>query len=484
VNANRNRLIVAIMVAVLTWRAPAWGVDFKYPLFDDPLRTKPDVLEKGVVLPGDTGPLNGLAPKDFSRPLTLGEAVDIALGNNPQIKATWAYIKVRAGALGEARAAYLPTVTGLLNQTKDRITYLKSSYSYLDTNTDRTTFQGGLSWRLFDFGGRKANLRAANNLLASAFASHNAALQEALAKVTQAYFDAMTAKATLKAATEGEEIAQATLKSAQEREEKGIISRSDGLRATTAHANAVLESNRAHGNYRKALAVLGRILGVPGNTVISMPEDLPENAGEIGKDLNSWLEEAQKNHPAIIAAKAQVEAAQNQVKVVTSAGLPTVNFSANVYQNTRPGEAVSQVPLRETTVGVGLNIPLFDGFSNTYKIRGAQAQVEQRKADLADTELRIALELVKAYVDTTSSLRNLAISADLLQAAQESLTVSRRRYEKGAADITEMLNTQSALADARHERIRCLAEWHSARLRLLANAGQMGRSAAIEAGPQ
>jgi outer membrane protein len=226
------------------------------------------------------------------------------------------------------------------------------------------------------------------------------------------------------------------------------------------------------------MAVLGRILGLSTPTVITLPEDLPENAEELGKDLNSWLEEAQKNHPAIVAAKAQVEAARNQVKVAVSAGLPTVNFSANLYQNTRPGEAVSQTPLRETTVGVGVNIPIFDGFANTYKIKGAQAQVEQKKADLAETENRVALEIIKAYADTTSALRNLGASAHLLAAAQEALSVSRKRYDMGAADITELLNTQSSLSEARHERIRCLAEWHTARLRLLASAGQMGRSAA------
>jgi outer membrane protein len=471
------------MIAVmLTLHAPAWGIDIKYPLIDDPLRTKPDVLEKGVILPGDTGPLKGSPPKDFSRPLTLGEAVDFALSNNPQIKSSWANIKVQAGVLGEARAAYLPKVSSLLNQTKDRIDYLKSGYNYLDTNVNRATLQAGLNWRIFDFGGRKANLRAANNLLASALASHNAALQDALAKVIQAYFDAMTAKATLKGAREAEEISQATLNSANEREEKGIVSRSDGLRATTAHVNAVLEGNRAQGNYQKALAVLGRIMGVSGNIMIAMPDDLPENAAEIGKDLNGWLEEAQKNHPAIIAAKAEVEAAKNQAKVATSAALPTVNFSANLYQNTRPGEAVSQIPLRETTVGVGVSIPIFDGFANTYKIRGAEAQVEQKKAQLADTEMQIALDLIRAFADTSSALRNLDVSAHLLQAAREALTVSRRRYDNGAADITELLGTQSALSGARRERIRCLAEWHSARLRLLASAGQMSRSAALAVG--
>jgi len=470
-------LIVAIIVAVLSSQSPVFGFEL-YPFFDDPLYTKPDVLEKGVILPGDKAPFACPAPQDFSHPLSLGEAVDIALCNNPQIKSSWANIKIQAAAVGEARAAYLPTLNGSLNRTRDKIDY--SDNRYPDSDIYRTTFQGGLYWRIFDFGGRGANRRAANSLLAAALASHNAAMQQALSDVTQAYFDAMTAKAALKAATESEEIARATLNSAKVREEKGAISRSDRLRATTALANAALELNRAHRDYRKALAVLGQILGVPGNTLISMPEDLPENAGEIGRDLNSWLEETQKNHPAIVAAREQVKAAQNQVTVARSAGLPTVNFSANYYKNTKPGEAVTQTEATETTIGIGLSIPLFDGFSNTYKIRGAEAQVKQKKATLADTENRIARELIKAYVDAAFSLRNLDASANLLQAAREALTVSQRRYDKGAADITEVLNTQSTLSDAKRERVRCLADWHSARLRLLAGAGRMGRSAVLK----
>jgi outer membrane protein len=57
----------------------------------------------------------------------------------------------------------------------------------------------------------------------------------------------------------------------------------------------------------------------------------------------------------------------------------------------------------------------------------------------------------------------------LLQAALASV---QRKFDKGAADMLEMLSTQAALSDAQQERIRCLAEWRSARLRLLAAAGQ------------
>jgi outer membrane protein len=123
------------------------------------------------------------------------------------------------------------------------------------------------------------------------------------------------------------------------------------------------------------------------------------------------------------------------------------------------------------------HIPIFDGFSRTYKVRGAQAQAEQKEAELADTEQQVLMEVVKAHADAESALQNLQASETLLAAAQDSFAASHRRYDKGAADILEMLNTQSLLSDAQQERIRCLAEWHSSRLRLLASAGMLGRSA-------
>ncbi|MDP2875889.1 MAG: TolC family protein [Holophaga sp.] len=476
-SAKLLRTGAAILVAGSIWPALALAFDPIYP-FADPLRTMPEVVEQGVTLPGDSAPIPCSVQKDFSHPLALGEAVDLALCNNPQIRSTWADIKIQAGAVGEARAAYLPALTGSLSRTNDQIRYSDSRYP--SSNINRNTAQGGLTWRIFDFGGRAANHQAAESLLAAALANHNATLQKALSSVIQAYFDAVTARATLKAKTASEEIAGNTLHSAKLREDKGASSQSDTLQATTALAKSSLEKNRALGEYEKARSVLGYLLGISANTAISLPEDLGESAGENGKVLSQWLEETQKNHPAILAAKNQLAAAKKRVTVARSAGMPTLNFSTNYYQNTRPGEAVTSTEAQETTMGLALSIPIFDGFSTSYKVRGAQAQVEQKEAALADTEHQIAMELIKAHADATSALHNLEASAVLLEAAQSALVVSQRKYDKGAADIMEILNTQGALSDAQNQRIRCLAEWRSARLRLLASAGQIGRSAVTE----
>jgi outer membrane protein len=472
-NVKTNRFVGAniyaagLLFIILILTGNAWAFD--------PLFTVPDAIEKVQPLPGDIEAVKCPPQKDFSLPLVLGEAVDLGLCNNPQIKETWAKIKIQAGAVGEARAAYFPTLNGSVSYTNDKTTY--PGADFYNSNVNSWTFYGALTWRILDFGGRGANRKIANNLLTAALLNHNYIIQKTLSGLIGAYFDALTAKAVWKAKTQSEEIAQNTLEVSKRREDKGAIAQSDTLQAATALAKASLEKNRARGSYHKAVSVLVYSMGVPSQTHVLLPDDLGEMTGQEVTDLSTLMEDVQKNHPAIRASRAQLEAARNQVKAARSEGLPSLDFSANYYQNGRPGQSLTIAQTEETTVGVTLNVPIFDGFSRTYKIREAKAQVEQKEAELQDVEYQTLMDLVKTHADASSALQNLKAADALLKAATDSLAVVQRKYEKGAADILEMLNTQSALADAQMEHIRCQADWNSARLRLLASAGKLGRDA-------
>lgn len=444
--------------------------------FADPLFTAPNALEQGVALPGDASPPACPVAKDFAEPLYFAEAVDLALCNNSQIKAAWAAIKVQAATVGAARAAYFPTLSGSVSSREDVSRYNNPVRSQ---TTNTSPVNGSASWRLLDFGGRGANLDAASQALAAALAGHEAVLQKALTLVIQAYFDAQTGKAAWQAKQESETNARTTLETAKRRQDKGAGSGGETLQAATALAKVTLEESRARGSYLKALSVLVYQMGVPLETRVVLAEDLDEPLKRAADDLENWLREAQDRHPAIAAARAQFRAAQSRVTAARSEGLPSLNASANYYENGRLDQSSTSSPASESIVAITMNIPLFDGFAHTYKVRGVEAQVEQKGVDLADTENQILMEVVRAHADAGSALQNLEASARLLAVAREAMDAARRRYEKGAADITEILNTQVALADARQERIRSLAEWRSARLRLLASAGLLNRGAAM-----
>lgn len=135
---------------------------------------------------------------------------------------------------------------------------------------------------------------------------------------------------------------------------------------------------------------------------------------------------------------------------------------------------LSATQTKETTSSLALNIPLFDGFARTYKVRGAQASIEIRQAELEDTQRQILSEVAKSYADALASVHTLEAAHTLHETASISLNNMQRKYDLGLADIMEILNVQAALIDAKQEEIRAQAEWRSARLRLLANAGNAG----------
>ncbi|APA68551.1 TolC family protein [Janthinobacterium sp. 1_2014MBL_MicDiv] len=473
---NARGRAMAIAAGLLFSAVSVQAGDFAGQL-DDPLRAQPAVPAGGLPLPGDLGVAPCPPAYDEAAPLTLPVAVDLALCHNAQVHGAWAGIKLQAASLGEARAAYLPTVNGGVSRVHDRTAYpgSRTGASSLSSNTGSLS----LSWRLFDFGGRAAGQRSAGALLDAALANRDAVLQRTLAAAIGAYFDAQTALAGVRVRREYQALAEETVAATQRRAQRGLGSHSDTLQAASALAKATLGASRADGDYRKARAVLVYTLGLPASTDVVLNEEADAGGATAGlrDDLHAWLTMARQRHPAIAAAQARLQAARERVAIARSEGRPSIDLTANIYQNGRPNQGLSPASTRETLVGVSLNIPLFDGFARNYKVRGALAQAEQSQAEAEEAQQQTLMDLVKAHAEAGTALGNLAAAQAWQDAAQEALASVQRKFGLGAADILEMLATQSALLEARQERVRCQAEWRASRLRLLASAGILGRDA-------
>jgi outer membrane protein len=254
----------------------------------------------------------------------------------------------------------------------------------------------------------------------------------------------------------------------------------DVLQAKTVLLKDQLSAQRAVGDYQKALAALANGVGAQAGTVLNLseyadPGDQPDSL-RLAPD---WLDFAQRNHPAIVSAQAQLAEVEKRAQVARSEGLPSVDLTGSHTTNGTPGQALSTRQSVVTTLGVVLNVPLFDGFSRTYKLRGALAQVELQRAQLSEAVQQVLAQISQAHADAQAARLNLGASAELLTTAELSAATAARRYEKGAADIQELLGTQAALLQARQERLRCLVDWRSAYRQLLANAGVLGRARAV-----
>jgi outer membrane protein len=404
--------------------------------------------------------------------LSLPTAIQLAICHNPTLRATWSQIAQQSAQLGQARSAWLPQLNAGISRLRSRVSYPGSNLP--DSLTEMTAKNAVLNWRLWDFGARNARIDAAQAQVQAALSSQSATLQKVMADLLNAYAEAQAAQARLLTQRQLLPLAERNLLSAQRRQAGGAGSANDTLQARTAQARIELEHSRAEGDLRKTQAQLVFQTGLPPGTVFELSPLLPDATAELSetaerllaRTLDDWLDNARQNHPAMAAARAQLAAAQATLKAVRADGLPTLELSLGHYIDGRPNQSLNAFHSRENFSGVTLNIPLFDGFTSSYKIRTAQAAVEQKAIELQATEQQTLQELVQRHAEAHASLGNLRAAAHLYHAADAAAQSSQRQYEHGALDILQLNHSLTALQQAQDDLMRCQLEWSRARIRL------------------
>ena len=101
---------------------------------------------------------------------------------------------------------------------------------------------------------------------------------------------------------------------------------------------------------------------------------------------------------------------------------------------------------------------------------------EKLKIAIAQKELAeqsVALEVVAAYQNMLTNAQTFEASNDLVSSAEESYKIALGRYKAGVGSILELLNAQSALADAKKTKIGTLYDWHISKIALSKSIGEL-----------
>ncbi|MFM0704324.1 TolC family protein, partial [Paraburkholderia sediminicola] len=335
-------------------------------------------------------------------PLHLAEAVNRGLCENPKTREAWANVKLQAAAVGVAKSAYLPNLTATLQDVRDDSATNVRGYPRLSSGNRSTVYSGSVSanWVLYDFGGRKAALANAQALLAAARANQDATLQAVFSTVATDYYAAQAAAGKLASAKEAESIARDSFVAASARVTHGVAAMSDQLQAQTSYAQATFNLAKAEGDWQAALGTLASDMSLSLDQPITMPDAddgvMPDQ--DFMASVAAMIEEAQSAHPAIAAARAKLDAAMASEQQTRAEGLPNLSLIAKYSHDNQPASLGLGQPQFAATghdwyVGVQVQIPLFEGLSRTYKVRGAHAQVEVQEDTLDEARQQVGLDV-------------------------------------------------------------------------------------------
>lgn len=416
----------------------------------DPFDTK-SLLSKATIEFSCTSP-------NVSKPLGLEDVVKMALCNNPETKIAWLTSLYQASQVGISESSYLPTITA------------NGSTSDIGGNGPSTGNQQNiniaLSYLLYDFGKREANVESAKQLLYAASSSENVTIQKVFLSSLQAYYTLFGTNASLEAMKEAERAALESFNAAKERYNIGTVNPTDKLQAQTAYSQAMLNRIRAEGSVENAKGDLANVLGMAPDTNLNLRApslDLPPASFE--KNIRTLMEEAQKIRPDLLAAQAKIKASESNVKAARADNMPSFSLSSNL------GHTDATTSYRSSTIGLYVSIPIFNGYNTTYKVQAAQQQLKISESEYEKLTQDASLEVYKTYQSLVSETHAVRTSSDLVASASASVELAMGRYKAGVGNILDLLNAQSALASAKQQHIQSLYNWYITKATLAKTIG-------------
>ena len=390
-------------------------------------------------------------------PLTVKQAIAIALRNHPAVREAGARVEIANATADRVRA-------------EERLQLnLDSRYLYLSevptvaaavpgfppvVLAANGTWIGGLAaQQLLYSGGRvQALVQQASDSARATAALGERARQQVAYGAERACYLVLAAERERQVARDSLAAAEEHFRVAQARYEERAAAQYDVLRAQVQVEESRQQLVSAESDIAVAQAALAQALGAQEGTYAVADGEIIRAASPPA--LKSALAQAKLQRPELAAANLQIAAAGEGEAAARAERRPALSLLVD-YQVASP-ESPFQFTRWSATAAV--HLPLLDGGRIGARIREALGTCHQATAardELCDT---VAQEVRTAHARLLSAITQVEVARKRVELAEQALEISNVRYAAGVTTTTEVMDSEAALTRARQGFTRALTE--------------------------
>lgn len=408
--------------------------------------------------------------------VTLKQAIEFALQNKADaLKAKLDITNADAKIL-EAKAGALPKVTGSTNITYNPIIQ--------EIALGGQTFKMGQPWvavagvqlqqALFNqqvFIG----LKAAKSTKEFYQLNANLTEEQIIERVSNAYFQVFTAqeqKNTLESSYSSTEKVRNVIKSLYD---NGLSKKIDLDRTNVNLTNIETNIKQSNNGITQAENALKFYMGMPIETKIQLvQEDMAVTPHLLDETVNT---DERTEVKVLLKNK---ELLEYQKKATIANYYPTVNLTAN-YNWQGLGE---KFPLTNgsskgvmwsdySAIGLGINIPIFNGFATKAKVQQNQIDIDKLEIDIKDTKLGLDQAYQNAKAQIENSLATLESQKANVKLAEDVLADTKSNYQYGLATLTDLLDAENSLVQAKNNYTTAILDYKIAEVQYYKSKGEL-----------
>ena len=426
-------------------------------------------------------------------PLTVEQAVEVALRESPVIRGAVEEVEATAGRLAAARAERRPWVSANLFASGGNNTNIIAGPSPTQPQMIMGLPKGGFfdanlmaMFPLFTSGRLQAMVRQAGAQRDASKADLEAQRQEVALMTRMAYREAQARRSLVDVWRSRLREDEERLRLDQERVTAGRVPAFYVQRDEAEVAATRQELTNAERDVELSLLQLRTVMGVGPASRIEVPGSLEYQSSQdllraltgsepstatvappaLPADLLALLRLAEHQRPELQAAALRVRAAHAETGSVRASYGPQVSLFAM-------SDALTEEPHGSITAGVAASVPIFSGGQRRARLQTAAAERRRQEQQEQQIALQVSQEVQTALLNLRAAEQNINTAQTALTAAREDYRVAQLRYDAGRSIGVEVLDALATRLRAESNVVQALFQYNVERDRLFRAVGQI-----------
>ena len=384
--------------------------------------------------------------------LTLEQAVELALSENPTIKVAEQEIQLKEIAQTEAWQNLLPTVSidGTITYNI-KVAEIKTSMgSFKMGMDDSNTWNGALQVAVPLYAPAVyKTMSLTESDLELAVEKSRGSRMDLINQVTKAYYQLMLAQDSYEVLNENYRLAEANFNVVNAMYEQGRVSEYDKISAEVQKNSAWPSVVSGKNGVELAKLQLKVLMGITANVDIVIDDNLKNYEDEM--IIASTAEIDLSNNSTLRQLDLQGELLSRQRSIMNTSFLPTValvgSYQYQSMSNTN-WEVHNYNWSNASSLTLSVSIPLFKA-SNFTSLKSNQIQQYQLAESRINTERMLNMQ-AQSYLDNmVASAEQLESNKNAVLLAEKGLEISQMRYDVGRGTILELTNSQVSLTNVK-----------------------------------
>lgn len=372
---------------------------------------------------------------------------ELAKANDPVVLKAEAQFNASKEDIVQARSALLPSLDGSGSYTLHNVTKIRGGDKTSDSDGFSLSLDFGMSLYKHDNWLRLDNAKKSAH---QADLSYQAAKQDLITRVTEAYFNVLQAKDDLEFAEAEKAAIERQLEQTRQRHSVGLTAVTAVLEAQAEFDNAltqVIRSENAVFNAEEALRVITNVyprdLKVLNTEKFSVSRPSPDSA-------NEWQQTAEAKNLDLIIQKIGVDIAKENINIARSGHYPSLSLGGSISRSDNENNFTDITSKTQSeSLGITLKVPLYSGGAITSSVRKAQSNFVSASQDLQRTHRDVVRNARNSYNTVIAAVSAIKALEQSVISAESALKATEAGFEVGTRTIVDVLNSTRNLYNAK-----------------------------------